>query len=347
MDFATERLLVDIDGEKESIYEDEVNDGIASCAEEQALIWVEASQEDDQADRSFLRSLVALTTKYTAKDSGTARSGMMGTKTRLQPRFQSATAMASYDRLAEERKRDEMERREARKNRAAEVAQKLLEEEKLAQEVHVDQTAMFNVDTEDVHALVIDIGSYTTRAGIAGDDAPRSVFSSIIGRPRHSGVMVGMGQKDSYVGDEAQSKRGILTMKYPVEAGVITNWDDAEKLLHHTFYNEVCLKSCIWWMMCPWIIVTALTDLAMCLLAQLRVAPEEHPVLVSEPSGCPSFHRRKMLQTLFEVCLLVLLSSVDLFRIIFVATVHCRGLYHDIATVHLWLVHMNLLCVDI
>ncbi|KAG0282199.1 actin, partial [Linnemannia gamsii] len=82
-------------------------------------------------------------------------------------------------------------------------------------------------------AIVIDNGSGMSKAGFAGDDAPSVVFPSIVGNPRHQG----MGQ--SFVGDEAKSKRGILSLKYPIERGIITNWDDMETIWRHTFDKEL------------------------------------------------------------------------------------------------------------
>eukprot|EP01084_Bolivina_argentea_P036341 67252_1 len=91
----------------------------------------------------------------------------------------------------------------------------------------------------EIPIIVIDNGSGMIKAGFAGNDAPKSVFPSIVGRPRNQGVMVGMGQKECYVGDEAQAKRGILTIKYPIEHGIVTNWDDLVQIWKHTFTEEL------------------------------------------------------------------------------------------------------------
>ncbi|KAB1266449.1 Actin-1 [Camelus dromedarius] len=105
---------------------------------------------------------------------------------------------------------------------------------------------------EEIAALVIDNGSGMCKAGFAGDDAPRAVFPSIVGRPRHQGVMVGMGQKDSYVGERPRAS-AHPDPQYPIEHGIVPTGTDMRRSGTTPFTT-----SCAW-------------------------PRAEHPVLLTEP----------------------------------------------------------------
>ena len=53
--------------------------------------------------------------------------------------------------------------------------------------------------------LVVDNCSGMCKAGFGGNEAPREVFPSVVGFPRHQGLMFGIRGKDCYVSNEAQS----------------------------------------------------------------------------------------------------------------------------------------------
>ena len=122
---------------------------------------------------------------------------------------------------------------------------------------------MSNISSENI---IIDNGSGYTKAGLSGEDAPRSVFPCIVGRPKVESIMVGSEKKEVYIGEDAQAKRGILVLKYPIEHGIVENWDDMEQIWNHTFFTE------------------------------LRVTPQEHRVLLTEAPLNPKANRERMVQ---------------------------------------------------
>lgn len=62
----------------------------------------------------------------------------------------------------------------------------------------------------------------------------------------------------------------MLNLSYPIDHGIITKWEDMEKIWHHTYYNE------------------------------LRVSPDDHPVMMTEAPLNPRQNREKMMEIMFE-----------------------------------------------
>lgn len=104
--------------------------------------------------------------------------------------------------------------------------------------------------TEILHnaPIVLDNGSGTIRAGFAGDDLPKCFFPSWVGRPKHLRVLAGALEGDVFIGQKAASElRGLLKIHYPLEHGIVTDWDDMERIWEYvygeglkTLSEEVC-----------------------------------------------------------------------------------------------------------
>ena len=119
-------------------------------------------------------------------------------------------------------------------------------------------------------AIVIVNGSSMLRADFAGEEAPETVIPSFIGVPLLESTTSSAGLKSKYIGQEAWEKRPLLRCQYPIDRGVITNWDAMEELWRHTFSNE------------------------------LRADPADHPVLLTEAVVDPKANREKMAEVMFE-----------------------------------------------
>ncbi|XP_060576237.1 actin, clone 302-like [Ruditapes philippinarum] len=125
---------------------------------------------------------------------------------------------------------------------------------------------------EGTPPVVIDNGSFRCKAGFAGDDYPKYIFPSQIGRPNdtESDSIAAVDVRDTFVGEQIQKKRDVLSITCPIERGIITNWDDMEKIWQHVFQEE------------------------------LHVESENHPVLLSDVPLNPKTHREKMCEVMFE-----------------------------------------------
>jgi len=118
--------------------------------------------------------------------------------------------------------------------------------------------------------IVIDNGSGTIRAGFAGEDVPKIYIPSYVGRPKHVRTMAGALEGDVFIGPAAADHKGLFKINYPLEHGIVTDWDDMERIWQHV-YNE-----------------------------GLKTVSEDHPVLLTEAPLNPRENRDVAAQVLFE-----------------------------------------------
>jgi actin-related protein 2 len=122
--------------------------------------------------------------------------------------------------------------------------------------------------------VVSDNGSGYVKLGYGGDSFPRHIIPSIVGRPmmRASEKLGDIELKELMVGDEASAARSMLEIKYPLNEGKISNWDDMEALWDYCFHKKLGLAA----------------------------DKKDKQILLTEPVGNHQKNREKMGEYMFE-----------------------------------------------
>uniref|UniRef100_A0A8B9P6Y5 Actin related protein 1A n=1 Tax=Apteryx owenii TaxID=8824 RepID=A0A8B9P6Y5_APTOW len=119
--------------------------------------------------------------------------------------------------------------------------------------------------------VVIDNGSGVIKAGFAGDQIPKYCFPNYVGRPKHVRVMAGALEGDIFIGPKAEEHRGLLSIRYPMEHGIVKDWNDMERIWQYVYSKD-----------------------------QLQTFSEEHPVLLTEAPLNPRKNRERAAEVFFE-----------------------------------------------
>uniref|UniRef100_F7DZD7 Actin related protein 1B n=1 Tax=Equus caballus TaxID=9796 RepID=F7DZD7_HORSE len=153
--------------------------------------------------------------------------------------------------------------------------------------------------------VVVDNGSGVIKAGFAGDQIPKYCFPNYVGRPKHMRVMAGALEGDLFIGPKAEEHRGLLAIRYPMEHGVVRDWNDMERIWQYvyskdqlqTFSEEGLLPlHCVHVGTAKQSFPERAGSLEESLLADNRI----HPVLLTEAPLNPSKNREKAAEVFFE-----------------------------------------------
>lgn len=113
--------------------------------------------------------------------------------------------------------------------------------------------------------------SSTTKIGWSKDPNPQEIYPSVVGRPKLLGdeAFIAEGLKDINVGDNAWKYRRFLDLKYPIENGIIKDWEECYHLWKYGF-------------------------------DEMKVKPSQSTIIVTEPVRNPDENREKIAELLFE-----------------------------------------------